>query len=86
MKHSELVELEVLTAMAMMSSILLAITPYGPLQVDRCFGGTCRLYLQGRSVNQARNQRQAGRKQSLLAVVTTCLGDMFLRNVNSLSY
>jgi hypothetical protein len=37
--------------------------PCGPLKVNRCFGGTCRLRLQGRRISQARNQREAGGKE-----------------------
>jgi hypothetical protein len=40
------------------------MTPCSPLKVNRRFGGTCRLCLQGRRISQARNQRKAGSKQS----------------------
>jgi hypothetical protein len=39
------------------------ITPRSPLNVNRRFGGTCRLHLQGRRISQARNQCEAGGKQ-----------------------
>jgi hypothetical protein len=32
----------------------------GPLKVDRRFGGTCCLHLQGRIISQARHHREAG--------------------------
>jgi hypothetical protein len=32
------------------------ITPCSPLKVNRCFGGTCRLYLKGRRISPAGNQ------------------------------
>jgi hypothetical protein len=47
------------------------ITPYIPLKVNIRFGGTCRLHLHGRRINQERNQRESGIKQ----------WDVFLRNV-----
>jgi hypothetical protein len=47
------------------------------LQVTRHFGGKCRLYLQGRRISRARNQREAGSKQSsayssTLRIEVTC--------------
>jgi hypothetical protein len=42
------VESEVLTEAVAMSSILRDITPCIPLKVNRRFGRTCRIYLQGR--------------------------------------
>jgi hypothetical protein len=35
-------EFEVLTAVAMKSSIFWNVTPYNPLKLNRCFEGTCR--------------------------------------------
>jgi hypothetical protein len=43
----------------MKSSIFWHMTPCSRLKVYRRFGGTCRLYLQGRRINQARNQRES---------------------------
>jgi hypothetical protein len=43
----------------MKSSIFWDITPCIPLKVNRHFGGTCHLHLQGRRKNQARNQRES---------------------------
>jgi hypothetical protein len=56
---------EVLTAVVMNSSIFWDITPCSPLKVNRRFGGTCRLHLQG-WISQARNHRDAGSKQGLV--------------------
>jgi hypothetical protein len=42
------VETEVLTRVVIRSSIFWYITPSNPLQVNGCFGGICRLNLQGR--------------------------------------
>jgi hypothetical protein len=52
-----------------------------PLKVNRRFGGTCRLRLTSRRINQARNEREAGCKQ----IRAEDGGDMFLRNVGWLS-
>jgi hypothetical protein len=43
---------EVLTAVLMKSSVLWGITPCSPLKVNRRFGGTCRLHLQGRRTSK----------------------------------
>jgi hypothetical protein len=49
------------------TSLFRDITPYSsPLKANRLSGGTCRLHLQGRRISQARNQREARRKQSKL--------------------
>jgi hypothetical protein len=39
---------DVLTAVVMKSSIFWDITPCNPLRINRRFGGTCRLHIQGR--------------------------------------
>jgi hypothetical protein len=44
----------------MKSSIFWDITPCGPFKVNRSFGGTCRLHLQGLRISQERNQRESG--------------------------
>jgi hypothetical protein len=44
---------EVLTAVIMRSSIFWDITPCSPLSVNRRFGGTYRLHLQGRRISRA---------------------------------
>jgi hypothetical protein len=41
-----------------------------PLKVNRCFRRTRHLHLQSRRINQARNQHEAGSKQSLAYFVT----------------
>jgi hypothetical protein len=43
------------------------ITPCSPLKVNRHFGGTCRLHLQGRKISRTRKQRESKRKTVLLA-------------------
>jgi hypothetical protein len=55
---------EVFKAVVMKGSIFWDITPCSPLEVNRRFGGKCRLYLQGRRISEVRNQREAGGKQS----------------------
>jgi hypothetical protein len=50
---------EVLTAVVMKSTIFWDITPCSSLSVNRCFGGTYRLHLQGRRISRARNQRES---------------------------
>jgi hypothetical protein len=49
---------EVLTAVVMKSTIFRDITPCSPLKVNRRFGGTYRLNLQGLRISRARNQRE----------------------------
>jgi hypothetical protein len=49
----------------------MVITPCSPLKVNRYFGGTCCLHLQGRKIGQARNQREPESKQSFTLV--SCL-------------
>jgi hypothetical protein len=48
----------------MTNSIFRDITPRSPLKVNRRFVGTRCLHLQGRRIREARNQREAGIKQS----------------------
>jgi hypothetical protein len=43
----------------MKSSVFCGITPCSPLKVSRRFGKTCRLYIQGRKISHARNQRES---------------------------
>jgi hypothetical protein len=47
----------------MKSTVFWDITPSSPLEVNRRFGGTYRLHLQGRRMNQARNEHKAGSSQ-----------------------
>jgi hypothetical protein len=49
------------------NSIFWYITPSRPVKVNRCFGGTYRLYLRYRRVNQARNKRETEACTVLLA-------------------
>jgi hypothetical protein len=53
----------------MKRSIFWDITLCSPLKVNRCFGGTCRLQLQGRRISPARNQRKS-RWQAELTLVS----------------
>jgi hypothetical protein len=46
------------------SYILWDITPCSPFKVNRCFGVTNHLHLEGGRISQPRNQHKAGRKQS----------------------
>jgi hypothetical protein len=50
---------EVLTAVVMKSTVIWDIMPCSPLKVNRRFGGTYRLYLQGGRISQAGNQRES---------------------------
>jgi hypothetical protein len=50
----------------MKSPVFWNITPCSPLKINGRVGGTCRLHHQGRIISQARNQHEAGSKQSLL--------------------
>jgi hypothetical protein len=60
------VEFEVVTAVVIEKSVFWDIKLCGPLKVSHCFGGTCCLHLQGRRINQARNQHEAGNKFACL--------------------
>jgi hypothetical protein len=55
---------EGLTAVGMKRYRLWDITPCSLLKINRFFEGTYRLQLQSRRISQARNQREAGSKQS----------------------
>jgi hypothetical protein len=44
----------------MRSSVFWDITPCSPLNVNRRFGRTCRLHLQGRRTSHVRDQHEAG--------------------------
>jgi hypothetical protein len=43
----------------MKTTIFWDIMPYSPLRVNRSFGGTYRLHLQGGKISGARNQRES---------------------------
>jgi hypothetical protein len=52
------------------SFIFWDIKPCSPLKLNRRFGGTCRLHLQGWRVSQGKNQNEPGSK---LACISYCL-------------
>jgi hypothetical protein len=52
---SNFVGFEALTAVVMNTSIFCIIMSFSRLKVNRRFGRTCRLHLQGRRISQARN-------------------------------
>jgi hypothetical protein len=74
---------EALTAVVMKSSVFWDIMPLRLLKDSRHFVGTYHLHIQGSRVSQARNQHEAGSKQSLLGLLINPEddGDMFLRIV-----
>jgi hypothetical protein len=75
---------EVLTPVVMKSSIFWDTTPHSPLKVNRLFGGTSLLHLQGRKICQARNQLATCFHAAFLLLIffdPEDGGDMFLRNV-----
>jgi hypothetical protein len=57
---------QALTEVAMKSYFFWNITPYCPLEVSRHFGGTDRLYLQGRKANQADQARSKQKAEPVL--------------------
>jgi hypothetical protein len=50
---------DVLTAVVKKSPVFWNITPCRSLKVNRRFGGTCRLHVQGKTISKARNQHEA---------------------------
>jgi hypothetical protein len=58
-KMETLVGFEILTAVAMDSSIFWDITPRSPFRVNRSFRRTCRIHLQDRRISRARNQLES---------------------------
>jgi hypothetical protein len=68
------VEFEVLIAVVIKTSIFWDITPCSPFKVNRHIGGIFRLHLQERRISEAKNQPEAGSKQS-------SGGDMFLQKL-----
>jgi hypothetical protein len=70
---------EVLTAVIAKSSVLCDATLGSPLEVNRLFGGTCRLQLQGRGKSQERNLLHADFLLGLFFDPED--GDMLVRNV-----
>jgi hypothetical protein len=55
---------EVLTAVAMKSSIFWDITPCSPKKVNRRFEGIYRLHVQGGRVSQIRNKEVVGKQRA----------------------
>jgi hypothetical protein len=60
------VGLEIPTAVLMKRFIFWNIMPCSPLKINGRFGETCRLHIQDQRISQARNQNEAGSKQSKL--------------------
>jgi hypothetical protein len=56
---------EILAAVVIKSSIFWDITPCSLLKANRSFRGLCRHHIQSLRIGQARNQSEAGSKQSL---------------------
>jgi hypothetical protein len=54
----------------MKSSVFCDTTTCSPLEVNRRFGVTCRLQIQGQRIRQERNQHESGTKQSCSACFT----------------
>jgi hypothetical protein len=48
-------------------------TPCKPVEVNRCFGETYDLHLQGGNVSQERNQHEEGSKLSTCFMLVSCL-------------
>jgi hypothetical protein len=63
---------EVLTTVVMKSTIFWDITPCSPLKVNRRFGGTYHLHLQGRRISRARNQRENKWQAEDFQLTTRC--------------
>jgi hypothetical protein len=57
---------EVLTAVFMKSFVFWDLMTYNPLKVNQHFGRTCLFHRQGPRITQARNEHEAGSKQSLI--------------------
>jgi hypothetical protein len=76
---------EVLTAVFMKNAIFWDITPCIPLKINRRFGGTYRLHLQGPRINRARNQKSELCLPPSFTLVSYFApedrSDMILRNV-----
>jgi hypothetical protein len=68
-----LVGFEALTTVTMKISVFWDITPYSQVEVSRCFRGTYRPHLQGRSVSLAINNMKQAESKALLAACTTIL-------------
>jgi hypothetical protein len=64
---------KVLKAVVMNSSIFWDTTSCSPSKFNWRFGGTCRLHLQSRRINQARNRQEAGSKHGDYFKLVSCL-------------
>jgi hypothetical protein len=93
--HNLKMQDEVPTTVVMKSSSFWDITPCSPLKVNRRFGGTCCLHLQGRRI-KARKRYEAVSKYRTAEIAISFWflglffdpedgGDMYLRNVGPLS-
>jgi hypothetical protein len=58
----------------MKSSVSWGITPCRPLRVNRRFGGTCRLHIQGRRISQETRVKAGGEQSNRLADISGCIG------------
>jgi hypothetical protein len=56
----------IITIIIIQSLLSRNITPCSPLKVNRRFGGTSSLYLQGKNISQTRKQHGEGNKRSLV--------------------
>jgi hypothetical protein len=54
-----IVGFELLTAVVMKRCIFQDIRPRSPLKVNRRFGRTCEIHIQGRTISQTRNEQEA---------------------------
>jgi hypothetical protein len=61
------------------ASVFWDISPCIPLEVVRRFGGTYDLHVQGRKVNQARNQHEAGSSSACYLRSVSVLAWLILR-------
>jgi hypothetical protein len=62
----------------MNSTIFWDITPCSPLRVNRHFGGTYRLHLQGRKISRERHQRESRWQAEGNAAATSRPHDLFI--------
>jgi hypothetical protein len=53
----------------MKRSVFWSVRPCSLLKVNRRFGGACCIHLQGRRINRARNQYEAGSKHRIVNCV-----------------
>jgi hypothetical protein len=58
MIEDQITNITTLVGFEVLTKVVWDIAPCSPLKVNRRFGGTCRLHLQGRRISRARNQRE----------------------------